>query len=134
MKRPIAQMCCRSGLCLVLVCLVLVAGCTPADVVLQNPAPDASEGVGPEFETMEHRIRVVTVAEGMSFPHSMAFLPDGGMLFTQLNGQVRLLHDGVLSPEPVGRLRGVHSSEGAGAGSGGLTSTANRGEKTTAAR
>ena len=120
MKRLIVLMCRRPGVCLVLLCLVLVAGCTPADVVSQNPAPDASEGVGPVFETMEHRIRVVTIAEGMSFPHSMAFLPDGGMLFTQLNGQVRLLRDGVLSPEPVGRVSDVHSSEGAGAGSGGL--------------
>lgn len=101
-------------------CFVLIAGCTPADVVSENATTDAAEGVGPVFETMEHRIRVVTLAEGLSFPHSMAFLPDGGMLLTQLNGEVYLIRDGVLASEPVGRVAGVQSSEGAGAGSGGL--------------
>lgn len=100
--------------------LALIAGCAPAGEVSEDPVPAAAEGLGPVFETMEHRIRVVTIAEGMSFPHSMAFLPDGGMLFTQLNGQVRLIRDGVLAPDPVGTVTGVHSSEGAGAGSGGL--------------
>ena len=95
------------------------AGCTPASDAPED-APDAASVAGPVFETMEHRIRVVTIAEGMPFPHSMAFLPDEGMLFTQLNGQVRLIRDGALVAEPVGVISGVHASEGAGAGSGGL--------------
>ncbi len=120
MKSPFTLNYCHPPLWVAVLCLVLVAGCTPADVAPENPVPDAAEGVGPVFETMEHRIRVVTIAEGLSFPHSMAFLPDGGMLLTQLNGQVRLIRDGVLASEPVCRVAGVQSSEGAGAGSGGL--------------
>ena len=121
MNRPFALMNYPPVVCRVVLCLVLVVGCTPADdVVSQESVPGAIEGEGPVFETMEHRIRVVTIAEGMSFPHSMAFLPDGGMLLTQLNGQVRLIRDGALAPEPVGTVSGVAASEGAGAGSGGL--------------
>ncbi len=121
MKNPCDRVYCHLRRWVVVLSLALTAGCAPAAEVSQAPDPGvAAEGVGPVFETMEHRIRVVTIAEGMSFPHSMAFLPDGGMLLTQLNGQIRLLRNGVLSPEPVGTVGGLHSSEGAGAGSGGL--------------
>ena len=54
------------------------------------------------FETNAHRIRIVTVAEGLSDSWSIAFLPSNDMLVTERTGQVRLIRNGVLQPEPVG--------------------------------
>ena len=48
-----------------------------------------------------HDYRVVTVAEGLIRPWSMAFLPDGALLVTEQPGRLRVIRDGVLSPEPV---------------------------------
>jgi glucose/arabinose dehydrogenase len=53
------------------------------------------------FQTAEHDVRVVTVADGLQFPWSMAFLPDGALLVTERPGRLRLIRDGVLDPAPV---------------------------------
>ncbi len=71
---------------------------TPIGVVRQ-PLGD-----GPfVFDTAEqHRVRVVVVTKALVKPWSLAFLPDGGMLITELQkGQLRLLRNGVLDPAPV---------------------------------
>jgi glucose/arabinose dehydrogenase len=47
------------------------------------------------------RIRVVTVATGLVHPWSIAFLPDGRMLVSEKNGQLRIVRDGVLEPQPI---------------------------------
>ena len=47
-------------------------------------------------------VRVVVVTKGLSHPWGMAFLPDGGILVTERDsGQLRMVRDGVLDPEPV---------------------------------
>lgn len=43
---------------------------------------------------------VETVASGLDYPWSVAFLPDGGLLVTELTGQLRVVRDGTVS-EPV---------------------------------
>lgn len=48
-----------------------------------------------------HDYRVVTVAEGLIRPWSMAFLPDGELLVTEQPGRLRVIRDGELLPEPV---------------------------------
>jgi glucose/arabinose dehydrogenase len=48
------------------------------------------------------RVRLVPVAEGLTSPRNLSFLPDGDALVTELSGRVRLIHDGNLSPEPLG--------------------------------
>ena len=48
------------------------------------------------------RVRLVPVAEGLTSPRNLSFMPDGDALVTELPGRVRLIHDGVLSPEPLG--------------------------------
>jgi glucose/arabinose dehydrogenase len=53
------------------------------------------------FETNAHKIRIVPVAEGLSNPWSIAFLPGGDMLVTERTGGLRLLKGGVLQPAPV---------------------------------
>ena len=47
-------------------------------------------------------VRVVVVTKGLSHPWGMAFLPDGGILVTERDsGQLRMVRDGLLDPEPV---------------------------------
>ena len=53
----------------------------------------------------KQRLRVVPVADGLSHPWGLAFLPGGReMLVTERPGRLRLVRDGVLDPKPV---RGV---------------------------
>lgn len=55
----------------------------------------------PVFETNAQKIRVVTVAGGLSNPWGIEFLPDGDILVTERSGRLRIIRDGVLQPEPV---------------------------------
>ena len=58
---------------------------------------------------------IETVAEGLSFPWAMAFLPDGDMLVTERSGQLRRISKGELQPEPIANVPEVHAD-----GQGGL--------------
>ena len=51
--------------------------------------------------TALHDYRVVTVAEGLVVPWSIAFLPDGDILVTERAGRLRIIRDGILLPDPV---------------------------------
>jgi glucose/arabinose dehydrogenase len=63
-----------------------------------KPLPDKPV----EFDTAEgQRIRVVVVTKELSYPWSLAFLPDGNILVTERAGRLRLLRKGVLEPQPV---------------------------------
>jgi len=48
-----------------------------------------------------HDYRVVTVADGLVHPWSMAWLPNGDMLVTEKPGRLRIVRDGELLPEAV---------------------------------
>jgi len=48
-----------------------------------------------------HDYRVETVVEGLVRPWSIAFLPGGDMLVTELPGRLRIVRDGRLLPDPV---------------------------------
>lgn len=55
-----------------------------------------------EYDTGEGmRIRVALVANGLTYPFSIAFLPDGAMLVTERDGHLRVIRNGVLDPNPV---------------------------------
>jgi glucose/arabinose dehydrogenase len=51
--------------------------------------------------TAYHDYRVVTVADGLVNPWSMAFLPNGDMLITERPGRLRIVRDGQLLPTPI---------------------------------
>jgi glucose/arabinose dehydrogenase len=55
------------------------------------------------YQTGEgHEIKVVVVARGLAFPYSIAFLPDGTLLFSEKNaGKLRVIRNGVLDPRPA---------------------------------
>jgi aldose sugar dehydrogenase len=79
-------------------------------------APQRMMPAAPQvIDTVEHKIRVVRVADGLSFPYGMTFLPDGGILITELEGRLRLVRDGKLQPEPIGGMPKVYYRPG-GAG------------------
>lgn len=62
-----------------------------------------------------HDYRLVTVAEGLTRPWAMAFLPDGDMLVTEKSGSLRIVRDGELLEEPVAGIPEVFDQ-----GQGGL--------------
>src|SRR2546430_1533488 len=53
------------------------------------------------FKTADYQVRVVTLAQGLAYPYSFTFLPDGSMLIAQLNGQVRMFRNAALAAETV---------------------------------
>ncbi len=59
--------------------------------------------------------RVAVVAEGLAFPWSLAFLPDGSMLVTERAGRLRVIEQGQLRAAPVAGVPAVYA-----AGQGGL--------------
>jgi glucose/arabinose dehydrogenase len=66
----------------------------------------------------KHTFKLETVAEGVTLPWGLAFLPDGRMLVTEKVGQLRVLQNGTLS-EPISGVPAVWSQ-----GQGGLLDVA----------
>ncbi|UCH73405.1 MAG: PQQ-dependent sugar dehydrogenase [Rhodospirillales bacterium] len=55
------------------------------------------------FESRHYALRVVTIAENLEEPWSLAFLPDGRMLVTEQEGRLRIVAaDGTVSPPVEG--------------------------------
>ena len=71
------------------------------------------------YDTAEgQKIRVVIVTKALAFPWSLAFTPSGDILVTEREGRLRLIHNGVLDPMPIGggpvaRNLGVSGEPGA---------------------
>ena len=62
----------------------------------------------------EADFKVVTVAEGLDTPWSMAWLPNGDMLLTERPGRLRVIRDGTLDPNPVAGVPTVHAESQGG--------------------
>ena len=56
---------------------------------------------GQVVQSQEHKFRIKNVAEGLKTPWSIAFLPDGKMLVTELPGQLRVVKPGEAPGAPV---------------------------------
>jgi aldose sugar dehydrogenase len=89
---------------------LLTLGCTSRTVTRAEercmlvPAPS----MGPAGGTA---LKAEVVADGLEIPWSLAFLPDGDILFTERPGRVRMIKDGALTP-PVLSLPAIHQGEG----------------------
>lgn len=75
----------------------------------------AAQAPSEPVRTEHHSYRVVTVAEGLHNPWSMAWLPNGDMLVTERAGRLRIIRNGRLEPEPIGGVPEVRAR-----GQGGL--------------
>jgi glucose/arabinose dehydrogenase len=65
------------------------------------------------MRSAQHDYRVVTVAEGLIQPWSIAFLPGGDALITERPGRLRILRQGRLVAQPVeGVPKVFHSGQG----------------------
>ncbi len=58
-------------------------------------------GQSPVLRSAHHDYRVVTVADGLIGPWSIAFLPGGDILITEKAGRLRLVRNGVLRMAPI---------------------------------
>ena len=93
----------------------LFLAATPIFLAIASP----SLAVDETFETEGPAIRVETVADGLSHPWAIEFLPEGGMLVTEREGNLRVLGtDGSLS-EPISGVPEVDAQ-----GQGGLLDVA----------
>ncbi len=70
---------------------------------------------GPVLSSALHDFRVVTVADGLVNPWSIAFLPGGDLLVSERPGRLRIVRDGNLLPDFVAGLPPVFAE-----GQGGL--------------
>lgn len=73
----------------------------PAVLTAQAPAQAGSADVQ---RSALHDYRIVTVAEGLVNPWSIAFLPGGDMLVTERPGRLRIVRNGRLLPDAVAGL------------------------------
>jgi len=103
----------RSVLIAVAVGLGAFAATAQQSVPTRNGTPVAPTGIvvaplpaGPfTYHTAEGQdIRVVVVTRGLKRPWSIAFLPSGEMLVTERGGQLRIIKNGKLDPQPVAGL------------------------------
>ena len=58
----------------------------------------------------DYSLRVVQLADGLTNPWSLAFLPDGDILITERAGRLRIVRDGELDPEPIAGVPQVHTT------------------------
>ena len=82
---------------------------TPAQIARAYPSNALTGAVVDEPVVLKSKggmsIRVVKLAEGLSHPDGLVFLPDGHtMLITERPGRLRVVRDGVLDPTPVAGL------------------------------
>jgi glucose/arabinose dehydrogenase len=88
--------------------IALSAGCAgSAETGASDASTSSDASTGPALKSAYHDYRVVTVAEGLLNPWSLAFLPDGEMLITERPGRLRIVRDGMLLPEPVAGVPAV---------------------------
>ena len=93
------------------VAALLAAATLPAGAARAQSA-GAAQAV---HKSQHHDFRVVTVAEGLVNPWSIAFLPGGDMLITERPGRLRVVRNGVLLPDPIEGVPAVRAR-----GQGGL--------------
>ena len=77
-------------------CLIKLAGA--GLLVIAAAAASAQSNI---YYAAHHDYQVVTVADGLLQPWSMAWLPGGDMLVTEKPGRLRIIRDGRLLPEAV---------------------------------
>ena len=99
--------------------LCLFAFAHAQDEPIGLPVPPLGDGPWVIDTAEQHEIRVSVVARGLSHPWAIAFMPGGGMLVTERDGRLRVVHDDVLHPDPIAGVPEVRTD-----GNGGLMDVA----------
>ena len=108
----------RLTACLSVTLLALVAPPALAQQDAPEPEPFAAGGIPrvplPDapivYDTASgQRIRVVVVADGLTYPWGLAFLPDDSVLVTERLGTLRRISNGALDPNPIAGVPEVFS-------------------------
>ena len=84
-------------------------------MVVALTIPSAAVAQAAVQRSAEHDYQLVTVADGLVNPWSIAFLPGGDMLVTEKPGRLRIIRNGALIPTPVAGVPEVFAQ-----GQGGL--------------
>ena len=92
---------------------------TALGLVLLAGRPVAGQEV---FRSAHHDFRVVTVADGLVNPWSMAWLPGGDTLIGERPGRLRIVRNGTLLPDPVAGVPEVLAQGQRGASTGSCSS------------
>jgi aldose sugar dehydrogenase len=71
------------------------------DTWVPGPCSPNGQGQGQCPPGEPFRVRLVPVAEGLTNPRHVAFLPGGDLLIAELAGRVRVVRGGKLAPEPL---------------------------------
>jgi glucose/arabinose dehydrogenase len=75
--------------------------------------------IGDTVETKKHKFHLETFLDGLATPWSMAWMPDGRILVTELPGSLRVVQSGKLLPQPIAGTPRVRAQ-----GQGGLMEVA----------
>ena len=102
MRRPSKSV----ALAIATAAVVLLHGAHTPQLGAQQPPTPATRTIGPYTLT--------TIVDGLDGAWSLAFLPDGTMLVTELQGRLRVIRQGVLDPKPVEGLPAVFPESYAG--------------------
>jgi aldose sugar dehydrogenase len=90
--------------------LLLLGAAVLSTPLVQAQLTSPPLGDGPwEIQTYQAKIKVSVVARGMSHPWSMEFLPGGDILVTERSGNLRIIRDGMLDPNPIPGVPTVHA-------------------------
>src|SRR5688572_2408774 len=87
---------------------MIAIGCIGSLAHAQLVSPPLGDGPW-EIQTYQAKIKVSVVARGMSHPWSMEFLPGGDILVTERGGNLRIIRDGALDPNPIPGVPSVHA-------------------------
>jgi glucose/arabinose dehydrogenase len=87
----------RRSACLAAALLLLGQGAAAQDSRASPPLPSLPQ----IYETADVKIRVEKIADGLSNPWSLAWLPNGDLLITERAGRLRVFRNGALDPEPI---------------------------------
>lgn len=85
--------------CATIAAAVALSACAPKAAPASDAAIDAA--TGESAAQSPPALKVETLATGLKFPWSLAFVPDGDILIIEKTGGLRIFRDGSLLPEPV---------------------------------